>query len=79
MEIDRLDQLQSAVWRQAVSGDLAAVDRALKVIQARAKLLGLEDMTVNNITNNTVVIAGSGDDYVAALRAYANTPAAIEE
>lgn len=42
MELDRLDQLQFAHFRQAVKGDGAATDRVLKIMDRRAKLLGLD-------------------------------------
>ncbi len=41
MELMRLDRLLRAVWTKAVGGDLQAVDRALKISDARAKLLGM--------------------------------------
>lgn len=40
MELDRLDKLQLAVWPQAAKGQLQAVDRMLKIMDQRAKLLG---------------------------------------
>jgi len=81
LEIDRLDRMQRSIWRQAISGDLAAVDRVVKIIQTRARLLGLEDGVVANVVNNTVVVAGTSPEYIEALRAYAHatTPLAIEE
>jgi len=78
LEVDRLDQLQKGIWRQAISGDLRAVETVLKIISTRAKLLGLDDITINNITNNTVVIAGNGPDYVEALKAFATSTALLE-
>ena len=42
LEADRLDRLQSAVWTKALRGDLGAVDRVLRVMDRRAKLLGLD-------------------------------------
>lgn len=41
-EVARLDKLQQACWQDAIHGDLAAIDRALKVIDRRAKMLGLD-------------------------------------
>lgn len=74
LEVDRLDQLQKAIWRQAIGGDLRAVETVLKIISTRAKLLGLDDITVNNITNNTVVISGTGAEYIDALKAFSSMP-----
>lgn len=40
-ELARLDALQSAIWPKAMKGEVGAVDRALKITETRAKLLGL--------------------------------------
>jgi hypothetical protein len=42
LESDRLDRLLHGVWDKAIAGDLAAVDRVLKIMERRAKLLGLD-------------------------------------
>lgn len=42
LEADRLDRLQAAVWMKALRGDLPALDRVLRVMERRAKLLGLD-------------------------------------
>ena len=42
LEADRLDRLQLAVWARALRGDLAAVDRVLRISERRARLLGLD-------------------------------------
>jgi hypothetical protein len=44
-ELLRLDRLQAAVWGQAIGGDPVAVNTALKVIDRRVKLLGLDAPT----------------------------------
>ena len=41
-ETERLDQLQRAVWPEALKGNLGAVDKAVKIIDRRARLLGLD-------------------------------------
>lgn len=43
LEVARLDQLQAASWEDALAGDVRAVDRILRIITLRAKLLGLFD------------------------------------
>lgn len=68
MEVGRLDALQSAVWPDAITGDLQAIDRALKIIAERAKLLGLYNPATTAVTNNTIVVQGGTDEYIAALR-----------
>lgn len=69
MEIDRLDQLQRAVWQDAIGGDVRAVDTCLKIIDKRAKLLGLENAVGQTVTNNTIVVPGNNSEYIAALQA----------
>ncbi len=41
-ELDRLDRLSTAVWAAAVRGDVRAVDRCLRIIEQRCRLLGLD-------------------------------------
>jgi hypothetical protein len=43
LEVARLDDLQKASWGAALSGDHRAVDRVLRIITLRSKLLGLVD------------------------------------
>ena len=69
LELDRLDQLQQAVWTDAIGGDTRAVDTCLRIIDKRAKLLGLENTSGQTVTNNTIVVPGNTVEYVAALRA----------
>lgn len=40
LEVDRLDRLHVALWPAALSGDLGAVDRVLKIGERRERLLG---------------------------------------
>ncbi len=42
LELDRLDALQRSVWPQAEKGKVQAVDRILKIMERRARLLGLD-------------------------------------
>lgn len=41
-EIDRLDRLQVAVWPSAMKGDTRAIMTILRLMERRAKLLGLD-------------------------------------
>ena len=45
LECKRLDALQRCCWDAALEGDIASVDRVLKVIAARVRLLGLDQNT----------------------------------
>lgn len=74
MEVDRLDTLQQAIWNDAISGDRQAIETALKIIQARAKVLGLDSIPTSTVTNNTIVVAGTSEEYVAALKRVAELP-----
>lgn len=42
LELDRLDMLTFALWSEAQQGNLGAIDRLLRVMERRAKLLGLD-------------------------------------
>lgn len=42
LELERLDTLFAAVWRDALAGDTRSVDAALRVMQRRAALLNLD-------------------------------------
>lgn len=41
VELERLDRLTEAVWSRATAGDDAAIDRVLKLMDRRARYLGL--------------------------------------
>ena len=71
LEVSRLDRLQEVVWPQAMQGNLRAMDMALRIIMARAKVQQLDVIPDTSITNNTLVVTGSSEEYVAALRAIA--------
>jgi DNA-binding transcriptional MerR regulator len=49
LELERLDVLALAVWPQARQGNQGAIDRALKIAERRAKLLGLDAPTKQEI------------------------------
>ncbi len=57
LESQRLDALLEAVWPQAAQGVLPAVDRAVRILERRARLLGLdapqqnEVLTIDRIDN----------------------------
>lgn len=40
-ELAALDALQSSIWGAAIGGDLPTIDRLMKILEHRAKLLGL--------------------------------------
>jgi len=42
VELERLDKLTAAVWNNAMSGDDKAVNTALRIMERRARLMGLD-------------------------------------
>lgn len=56
-EADRYDALQRAIWAKCLKGDNWAIDRALKLMDQRARLLGLNAplrQQIEVITESTV-------------------------
>jgi hypothetical protein len=43
VELRRLDRMLRGLWNKAVQGDPQAIDRVLKIMQRRAKMLGLDE------------------------------------
>lgn len=41
-ELDRLEKLTQAVWKAARGGDVNAIDRVLRIMERRARYLGLD-------------------------------------
>lgn len=73
LELARLDELQLVAWRIAVRDeDLGAIDRILKIMERRAKLLGLDkapDSTGSTTTNQTAVfIGGKPEDFLEGIK-----------
>ena len=60
-EIDRLDRLQLAAWPKAMQGDNSAIATVLRIMERRAKLLGL-DMPVKIAQDVTVWEGGESID-----------------
>ena len=50
LEVERLDALLLALWPQARQGNQGAVDRVLRVMERRSKLLGLDAPTKQQVT-----------------------------
>tara|TARA_R100000700_G_C3143141_1_gene124302 strand:- start:47 stop:541 length:495 start_codon:yes stop_codon:yes gene_type:complete len=42
LELTRLDEMQSAIWDDCMGGKLTAIDRVLKIMERRSKLVGLD-------------------------------------
>jgi hypothetical protein len=67
-ELARLDELMDAVWDMAMTGDTKAVDSVLKVINTRMKLLGLDTQQEVTVNNNTVLVHGTSEEFIARLQ-----------
>jgi len=52
MECERLDALLLALWPQAHQGNHGAIDRVLKIMERRARLLGLDAPTKTDLTTD---------------------------
>ncbi len=65
LEADRYDQLQRAIWAKCLKGDTWAIDRALKLMDQRARLLGLnlppQPADLNNVDQARGLILGMAD------------------
>lgn len=42
LELGRLDVMLRSIWEKVEGGQLAAIDRAIKIVERRARMLGLD-------------------------------------
>jgi hypothetical protein len=56
MQLARLDKMLTAIWKQVTSGNLQSIDRALKLEERRARLLGLDAPAKADLTSDGKVI-----------------------
>ena len=66
VEGERLDLMQSAVWGKALQGDLPAIQTLIRIMERRAKLLGL-DQPIRQQIEVTNYDGDSIDDEVRKL------------
>lgn len=85
-ELSRLDGMLAGLWQDARKGDVAAVDRVLKISERRAKLLGLDAPVRLAHTGNDggpILTRNDGIDLATLtdeeLRAYEDLARAVEE
>ena len=64
MELERLDSLWRTVYPEAKRGNLGAVDRSLRIMERRARLLGLDAPSKTDVT--------SGGDKIELVVKYAD-------
>jgi hypothetical protein len=62
LELDRLDALLLGLWPQARKGNLGAIDRALKIMERRARYLGLDKNA------DTGLQTGTGDGKIVSIK-----------
>ena len=65
LDLERLDDLLTALWTEAKRGNWHAVDRALKVMERRAALLGLDSAKKVDLTGDVIVRRYVGVDVEA--------------
>ena len=56
LELARLDAMLLPLWRPVQAGDEKAVDRALRIMERRARLLGLDRKTAEGEAPDTVKV-----------------------
>jgi len=61
-EVSRLDAMLQGLWPAARKGGVTAVDRVLKIMERRARLLGLDSPTRSAIEGGLVVMQLSKED-----------------
>jgi hypothetical protein len=70
LELDRLDTLLQAVWKDARKGDFRSIDRVLRIMERRASLLGL-DLVRHEVKvehEHAINISQRIDEYAAELQ-----------
>jgi len=74
-EVDRLDQLQSAIWGAAITGDLKTIETILKIISLRSKLMGLDTAFDDHSgKTTTIVVPMDAASYVKTLKSISGYP-----
>lgn len=69
LEAERLDNLQRAVWGNAMAGDVRSVEAVLRIMDRRAKLYGLDKQVETQNVASTVIVQGASSEYIAAIQA----------
>lgn len=61
LESQRLDEAHKALWPKAIRGHLPSIDRVIKIMERRAKLLGLDAPARTELTGaNGAPFTGGG-------------------
>lgn len=79
IENERLNVMQTAIWRKVRQGEYGAVDRALRISERRSKLNGLDAPQRVDVGARAVDIEGVTRDILEAFGAdAADPPEALE-
>ena len=77
-DIRRLDRTLNAIWGEVQKGNLLAIDRMVKVLERRAKLLGLDGLPVQDTNTEQALgklrefLAVMGEDTTATKETYSD-------
>ena len=71
IEEERLDKIQRAAWPAAMRGEVVAINTVLRVMERRAKMLGLDAPTQTTANTVSEVHVRFADDYAAQSDALA--------
>lgn len=63
LEVTRLDQALNAIWSDVAAGKPSAINVLLKIMERRARLLGLDDMPGSSEDKPLVIMALNSDAF----------------
>jgi len=70
MELSRLDEMTRAIWLDARTGDLKAIETVLKIMERRAKMLGFDAAQITRSVQLSISpdeISRMSDDELQAI------------
>jgi hypothetical protein len=67
LELARLDDMQFGVWPEARKGDRKSIETVLKIMERRAKILGLDIQRTVNVTLTKSELERMSDDDINEL------------
>ena len=68
LEIERLDQMMAAIWDRAINGHLESIDRILKIMDRRSRLLGLDKNVEQDWRSEIVTLLQTGQITLEQVR-----------
>lgn len=69
LEEIRLDKMLSAIWAKVEAGDFQAIDRALKIMERKAKLLGYDQLSAEQSEFLRLLTNASNDELITSAKA----------